>query len=196
MDQTRYSYWETEYQRMKHNYIDSLFSVNCSSNINWEERKIYSEYLDLYHKELIEKIGRCWSYKNRIVKSYPFKKQGISKDEYDRIIESNMLKMEDRLRSELPSIFIGFKISVVNREEEKKEQEIADQIWAEMSLPEKIIVSNTSKEIKKPSTLIEGWIIFITLMIVESMFYGACGAWIITIIGFIIWRKREIDKYN
>ena len=163
MDQTRYSYWETEYQRMKHNYIDSLFSVNCSSNINWEERKIYS---------------------------------GISKDEYDRIIESNMLKMEDRLRSELPSIFIGFKISVVNREEEKKEQEIADQIWAEMSLPEKIIVSNTSKEIKKPSTLIEGWIIFITLMIVESMFYGACGAWIITIIGFIIWRKREIDKYN
>ena len=56
---------------------------------------------------------------------------------------------------------------------------------------------NTSANIRKTApTLVEGWGCYIIFMALEIIFTGTIGLWIPTTILFIIWRKKEIRKYN
>lgn len=49
---------------------------------------------------------------------------------------------------------------------------------------------------KTAPTLLEGWITYITIMIIISIFHGRILGWIFATIVFISWRKSEINKYN
>jgi len=51
-------------------------------------------------------------------------------------------------------------------------------------------------EKKTAPTLIDGWIIYIIIMLALSIFNERLIGWIFTTIVFIIWRKNEIKKYN
>lgn len=51
-------------------------------------------------------------------------------------------------------------------------------------------------EKKTAPTLIDGWIIYIVIMIFLAIFNERIIGWVFTTIIFLIWRKHEIDKYN
>lgn len=56
--------------------------------------------------------------------------------------------------------------------------------------------SNNTNNRKTAPTLVEGWLTYILIMIVLSIFYERVLGWIVTTIIFFIWRSKEIDKYN
>lgn len=58
------------------------------------------------------------------------------------------------------------------------------------------IETTVCNEKKTAPTLLEGWITYIIIMIIVSIFHARILGWIFATIVFIIWRKNEIDKYN
>jgi len=49
---------------------------------------------------------------------------------------------------------------------------------------------------KTAPTLIDGWYIYILVMLVLSIFHERVLGWIVVTIVFLLWRASEIKKYN
>ena len=54
----------------------------------------------------------------------------------------------------------------------------------------------THREKKTAPTLKDGWVVYIFFMCLEVIFVDTIGLWIPTTIIFILWRKKQIRKYN
>lgn len=58
-------------------------------------------------------------------------------------------------------------------------------------------IEHVETKIKKTSpTLFDGWYIYILIIILLSIFYERMLGWIVATIIFLLWRVKEIDKYN
>ncbi len=163
--------------------------------IGYSVNKFYLDDLDKIHNIAIEKCKSSFSnlYKrlsNRI---------GWCGDEETTNKEiahafSLVPKFKEQLKQDIVPYLISKGYVVTFREAEQVDRQKAIDEWNSLSKFEQRRIINQSK--KKPATLAQGWVIFIILLLVESIFYGAVGGWIATTILFLIWRRCEIDKYN
>lgn len=153
--------------------IDSCIDIILKKH--WREVINYYELQKTYHRSCCYKLN-C------------FVNPDISNERLDQLLERyNKIHLRDKIENH---IYGNYKVILRKAEQEFEEE------WNNSSLIKKIQITNDSCKGKTAPTLSTGWFIYILLMIVEILFYNTIGAWIFTTIGFIIWRWKEILKYN
>ena len=165
-------------------------------DVDWKKRKVYIDDLDKTFDEINKKYNFLEEQKESIwslsFTHYPPRKMSI--EERKRKLDNTMKDIENKLRADLPKFISYRKLEVTSRRKEREIQEEFDKWWEEKSIIEKAAITN--KAFKKPSTLKEGLILYIIIMLVECIFKGATGAMIVTTFLFLMWCIFEIMKYN
>ena len=163
--------------------------------VGYNIKVFYLEDLDDIHNKIMEKHKTFFS----DIRLHLSSKVGWCGDEETTHKEleyafSLIPKLEQQLKQDMISYLKNKGVIVTTREEEQQAHQRAIDEWNSLSTFQQRRIINRSK--KKPATLAEGWVVFIILLLVESIFYGAVAGWIGTTILFLIWRRAEIDKYN
>jgi hypothetical protein len=73
---------------------------------------------------------------------------------------------------------------------------VKDKVTNSINNTDNTYLVKTEIERKTAPTLIDGWYIYIIVILVLSIFKERILGWIVTTIIFILWRANEIDKYN
>ena len=92
----------------------------------------------------------------------------------------------------------AFGYKVISKEEENKELAEAISKWADewnSMTPFERMMNNFLNRETAP-TLKEGYVVLFFCLAIEFIFNHFYSWWIITIIIFLCWRKKEIDKYH
>ena len=171
--------------------IDPVLTTNAENKyihlllkeIGYNKKIVCIEDIDEYYNKVIDSAvsNIIWIYTNK-------------HNEYYENLNELVSAFKKELLFNTPKYLVNNNRKVISREDEINRLQKSIEEWNSKSKFEKMIIGNSRKN--KPPTLSEGWFIFIFFILIESVFKGAFVAWFITTIIFLIWRKKEFDKYN
>lgn len=174
----------------------------------YNRNEIYIENIDKYYeqcyREEIQKHLQCIideDKRNELYDKYRLYKETYVRPDFDLInemIEEYFNRFCELIKQYVIEDLKIWDYKVVSFEQEFKELEERVYKWADewnSMTPFERMMNNFLNRETAP-TLKEGYVVLFFCLAIEFIFNHFYSWWIITIIIFLCWRKKEIDKYH